>query len=176
MRRTETRIERYKNKAPHAVSYPIHLACVNFIHESNVGSMIRLAGCFGAKSVMVIGSMPSRRDILSLTGSLFDFVKTEVFKSPYTFLEHIRANDIKLISLENTNAATSIEEYEFNFSKQICIVAGHEETGVPSEIITASDVIYIPLSGVGMWLNTSQAANIALYEAVKRFNAAKKGG
>ena len=44
------------------------------------------------------------------------------------------------------------------------IVTGHETTGVPSVILHKSKPIYIPMPGVGVCLNTSQGANVALYE------------
>jgi tRNA(Leu) C34 or U34 (ribose-2'-O)-methylase TrmL len=51
-------------------------------------------------------------------------------------------------------------------------VVGNESTGVPIEILLNSEKIYIPMPGVGFCLNTSQAANIVLYEAVKQYKNA----
>ena len=52
----------------------------------------------------------------------------------------------------------------------MCLVVGHEESGIPIEILRNSEVVNIPMPGVGYCLNTSQAANILLYEAVKQFD------
>jgi tRNA G18 (ribose-2'-O)-methylase SpoU len=49
-------------------------------------------------------------------------------------------------------------------------VVGNEESGIPPEIILNSDVIYVEMPGVGFCLNTAQAANIILYEAVRQYN------
>ena len=38
------------------------------------------------------------------------------------------------------------------------------------EILRNSDKVYIPMPGVGFCLNTSQTANIFLYEAAKQMN------
>ena len=61
------------------------------------------------------------------------------------------------------------KRYSFDFDDHICIVTGNETTGVPVEILNNSEKIYIPMDGVGFSLNTSQAANIAAYEAVKQY-------
>ena len=59
--------------------------------------------------------------------------------------------------------------HSFDFSRHVCLVLGHEEHGVPIEILNNSDKIYIPMPGVGFCLNTSQAGNIILYETIKRY-------
>ena len=63
----------------------------------------------------------------------------------------------------------SIQTYDFDFTQPICIVVGNEETGIPIEILNNSDKIFIPMPGVGYCLNTSQAANILLYEATTQY-------
>ena len=89
--------------------------------------------------------------------------------------EYARENNIKLISAELSKESESIETYDFDFSQPICIIVGHEETGIPVEIINNSDKIYIPMPGVGYCLNTSQVANILLYEATTQYqNSAVK--
>ncbi len=72
-------------------------------------------------------------------------------------------------ALVAVDLASNIEDYNFDFNEHICIVTGHETTGVPAEILANSDKIYIPMDGIGYSLNTSQAANIAAYEAVKQY-------
>jgi len=65
--------------------------------------------------------------------------------------------------------ARPLSAYNFNFDRPICLVVGNEQIGVPAEILARSVVLYIEMSGVGYCLNTSQAANILLYETVKQF-------
>ena len=61
------------------------------------------------------------------------------------FLEHARENDYHLISAEINDEATPLNRYKFDFSKHTCIVLGHEESGVPVELIRNSDSVFIPL-------------------------------
>ena len=50
-------------------------------------------------------------------------------------------------------------------------MVGNEQSGIPTEILKNSDKVYIPMPGVGFCLNTSQTANIMLYEAVRQYEA-----
>ena len=84
-------------------------------------------------------------------------------------MEYVRKDRINLVSVELDDLAVPIQEYEFDFFSKVCIVAGHETTGIPEGILLNSDVVYIPMPGVGFCLNTSQAANIILYEAVNQY-------
>ena len=172
--RDKTRRERYDDKKQEARTFPISIATVNFIHDGNLGYLIRSAACFGAECVHVIGSVPHPRVLKTLSGTLVDYVQLERHSNPTRFLEHIRENDIKLVSAEINDDSMPIGKYKFNFSRPVCIVVGHETTGIPIELVQNSDSVYIPMPGVGYCLNTSQTGNIMLYEAVKQFEAQEK--
>ena len=168
-KRSITRKERYKNKKNTARTFPISLGCVNFMHDGNLGYLIRAAACFGADNIHVIGSVPSRKRLNSLSGSLYDYVNITQHASPRDFVRHAKEQDIKIVAAEICESSQSIHTYQFNFDRNICLVVGHEECGVPIEILKNSDVIRIPMPGVGYCLNTSQVANILLYESIKQY-------
>ena len=48
------------------------------------------------------------------------------------------------------------------------IITGNESTGVPGDVILNSDCVVIPNPGIAPCMNTSQAANVALYEYVRQ--------
>jgi tRNA G18 (ribose-2'-O)-methylase SpoU len=93
-----------------------------------------------------------------------------VHKSPRDFLLFVKDNPGKIVSAELCDGAFSIYDYKFAGEGHTYIVAGHETTGVPSEILINSDKVFIPMSGVGYCLNTSQAANVMLYEWSRQRN------
>jgi tRNA(Leu) C34 or U34 (ribose-2'-O)-methylase TrmL len=78
------------------------------------------------------------------------------------------------MSIELTDEAVNLHDVDFSSLleeyKHICFVVGNETTGVPSEITHSTTNIFIPMPGVGACLNTSQAANIIIYEAVKQMS------
>ena len=166
--RNETRRQRYNNKIDTAQKYPISVATVNFMCDENLAYVVRTAGCFGLADVHVIGSIPDYKDMRRYSGTLNDYVQIYQYSNPHDFLVAMKNKGIKLVSLELCENSISIENYSFDFTNPVCIVTGNETTGVPIEILNNSEKIYIPMDGVGFSLNTSQAANIAVYEAVKQ--------
>lgn len=167
--RLETRRQRYDNKIDTAQKYPISIATVNFMCDENLAYVVRTAGCFGLSEVHVIGSIPEYKEMRRFSGSLNTYVEMRQYQNPHDFLAVMKEKGIKLISLELCDESSNIEDYKYDFSQPICIVTGHETTGVPVEILENSEKIYIPMDGVGFSLNTSQAANIASYEAIKQY-------
>ena len=174
MIRSETRRERYNGKLVDAKTYPISLCAINFMFDDNIGYLIRAAACFGAKKLHVIGRMPLRGAVKATSGSLYDYVDIEPHSSPTAFLERMTEGNVQLICAELANSAVSIENFNFSYEKEICIVVGNETTGIPPEILKKSQNIFIPMPGVGFCLNTAQAANIMLYETVKQYERLNK--
>ena len=167
--REETRKQRYDSKLKIAKKYPISLCAINFRVDDNLGYLVRSAACFGAERLYVIGHVPERSRIKASSGSLTDYVEIIQFSRPSEFLTQMELEGIKVISAELVEGARPLSSYTFDFSRPVCLVVGNEQTGVPTEILMQSEVLYIPMTGVGYCLNTAQAANILLYEAVKQF-------
>jgi len=167
--RSETRRQRYDKKSKTAKKYPISLCAINFRVDDNLGYLVRSAACFGAERLYVVGHVPERSCIKAPSGSLVDYVEIVQFSTPSEFLTHMRVEGIQVVAAELVEEARPLASHDFNFDRPICLVVGNEQSGVPSEILARSVVLYIEMSGVGYCLNTSQAANILLYEAVKQF-------
>jgi tRNA (guanosine-2'-O-)-methyltransferase len=169
VRREETRRQRYDNKLKTAKKYPISLCAINFRVDDNLGYLIRSAACFGAERLYVVGYVPERSRIKAASGSLTDYVEIISFATPRDFVDHVKSEGIQVIAAELVEEAAPLSSYTFSFDRPLCLVVGNEESGVPSEIIQNSQVIYIEMPGVGYCLNTSQTANIVLYETTKQY-------
>lgn len=169
-----TRKQRVMDKINKSKKYDISVATINFKYEVNAAHVVRLASCFGADKVFIIGDYPQRRIMNSVSGSLFEHTNVVRFDSVNEFLEYVRNQEINLVSVELPSKnfpSTSILDYKFDGNKT-CVVVGNETTGISADILKHSeDIIYIPMDGIGSCLNTSQAANIVLYEAVKQYKA-----
>lgn len=168
--RTETRRERYNNKQKLSVRFPVEVACINFRHEPNIGYVVRAAACFGASKVNLIGSAPEPKYLREISGTTSDFIDISTFSTPHDFLEYARKNDIHIVSAEITQEAKNIYDYTFPKNKKVCIVVGNEQTGITADILKHSEVVEIPMPGVGYCLNTSQACNIMLFEYSKQMS------
>ena len=167
--RVLTRRQRYNIKQKDSELLPFSICCVNFEHDGNLGFLIRSAACFGAQTVHVIGSVPTRRQLNPISGSLYDYVKIRQHKNPRQFLDYSENKSLKLVSAEICEGSTDLPSYSFDFSKHVVVVVGNETTGIPVEILKNSDVVHIPMPGPGYCLNTAQAANILLYEATSQY-------
>jgi tRNA G18 (ribose-2'-O)-methylase SpoU len=167
--RSQSRRDRYDARRESARQIPVTVATINFGCDENLGYIIRAAACFGCRDVHVIGRIPERNFLKGASGSLVDYVNIISHSNPHDLIEYARLNGIKLVSAELHDKAIELEDYEFNFDQQVCIVLGNENWGVPEEIIHNSDVVMIPMTGVGACLNTAQTGNIILYEYNRQF-------
>ena len=174
MSRNETRKERYENKKNTAKVYPISLVAINFKYEGNLAYLLRTAACFGAECIHVIGSLPPRSALNAQSGSLQDYIKIEQYKDPRAFLDYAKSKKIRLVSAELCEDSKPISSYRLGNHERFAVVVGHEEFGVPVEILQNSDKVYIPMPGIGYCLNTSQTANIILYEMVNKYESQQR--
>jgi tRNA G18 (ribose-2'-O)-methylase SpoU len=152
---------------------PMSICCVNFEKEVNVAHAMRSAACFGA-GVQVIGQVGvTTKALRAISGSVNHRMTPEVFSTPQDWIQHCRKNGIRMIALEcptdHPFDSKLLHELELD-GREISIVVGHETSGVPVEILKASECFHIAMPGFGSCLNTAQTANIALYELSKRFS------
>ncbi len=168
--REETRRQRYDNKLKTAKKYPISLCAINFRVDDNLGYLVRSAACFGAERLYVVGHVPKRSRIKAASGSLIDYVDAVSFPTPRDFVAEIQTQDTQIVAAELVEGARPLASYNFDFTRRVVVVVGNEQTGVPVEILQSSDVVYVPMPGVGYCLNTSQAGNILLYEATRQYS------
>jgi tRNA G18 (ribose-2'-O)-methylase SpoU len=167
--RKETRSERYIKKANNAVTLPISFATIYFRCDENLAFLIRTAACFGIRDIHVIGTVPQRNEIHSLSGSLTDFVNLHQYSNPSDLLNYTRENNICLISAEIANDSSSLYEYEFDLERETIIILGNEISGIPTELAINSKIIHIPMLGSGYCLNTSQTGTAFISEYTRQY-------
>lgn len=174
--RTQTRRERYEAKKNSAKKLPIQVCTVNFQNEKNYAEACRIAGCFGVEKINVIGSQGLNNDALrAVSGTLHDATETQFFSNPSEFVQHCRKENIKIICLELSEEfgikPQSIHDYKFPFEngQRIVIASGHETLGIDIELLINSDVVFLPMMGLGYSLNTATTMGIAVNEAVKQY-------
>ena len=163
-----TRKQRYAKKISSSVILPVELCAVNFHVDQNLGFLIRAAACFGVQKINIIGSLPDRSKLNALSGSLRDYVRLEKFKKPEDYLNYVEKTQKPIISAEISKTSKSIFSVDFNSIGAFHLVVGNERSGVPTPILLRSTSVYVPMPGVGFCLNTSQAANVFLYEVSKQ--------
>lgn len=139
----------------------------------NVGSIIRLAACLGAP-LHIIEPCGFPFDMKRIRQAALDYIDLAALHrhdSWERFLswreENMRTGRLVLLS---TKAATPL--YEFTFQPDDILLFGRESAGVPAEVHARADArIVIPLMPPARSLNVSQAAAIALAEALRQTHA-----
>ena len=122
----------------------------------------------------MIGDCPPRSILNPLSGSLYDYIEIKKYSRPCEFLDYVKAEGLRVVSAEISQDSTPLDVFTFDYSSRLVLVVGQEYSGVPIEILRNSEQVYIPMPGPGFCLNTSQAANIMLYEAVKQYETKVK--
>ncbi|PIQ76469.1 RNA methyltransferase [Candidatus Peregrinibacteria bacterium CG10_big_fil_rev_8_21_14_0_10_49_24] len=130
----------------------------------NVGSFFRTADAFSVEKIFLTGytGTPPRREISKTALGADEWVPWEFQKDPVSVINSLREEGYSIVALEQTEKATDVTVYQGK--EKICLLVGHEVTGVPKELLTFSDDhIHIPMCGKKESLNVSVAAGIALH-------------
>ena len=133
----------------------------------NLGSMIRLAACFGVK-MDIIGPCGFPFAKVALRRTAMDYLDLAEI-SHHSSYDHFRAGlpSSRRIILLTVRSSRSI--WDFKFQPNDTIILGRESAGVPEEIRSGiRDQIRIPLVPSARCLNVVNAASIALAEASRQ--------
>jgi len=129
----------------------------------NVGSFFRTADAMNVSKLYLTGytATPPRREISKTAIGAEEWIEWEYKDDPVSVIESLKTEGWKVVALEIVEGAEPINEY--NVQGKVCLVVGHEITGVPEDIVKLSDgTVYIPMHGKKESLNVSVAAGIAL--------------
>jgi 23S rRNA (guanosine2251-2'-O)-methyltransferase len=144
---------------------PIYVALENIRSAFNVGSFFRTCDSAGVAKLFLTGftAVPPHPKIdKTALGSVLS-VPWEHHCDLIRLIKELQAQQVEIIALENTKAATSL--YEISTTKSACLIFGNEESGVSQEVIKHADkVVKIPQFGIKESLNVSVAGGIAIYE------------
>lgn len=129
----------------------------------NVGSFFRTADAMQVEKIIFSGytAVPPRREISKTAIGAEEWVDWSYEEDPKKAIEQLKSEGWSIVGLELEDKAKEI--FEYDGGDQICLVLGHEVTGIPEEVLKlCDDVVYIPMHGKKESLNVSVAAGIAL--------------
>lgn len=130
----------------------------------NVGSFFRTSDAFNIEKIYLTGytGHPPRKEIAKVSLGAEDTVSWEHARDPVPVLQSLKADGWSVVALELTEKAVDLRS--FRPPEKLCLVVGHELTGVPEEILRLADAILkIPMLGSKESLNVAVAAGIALH-------------
>ncbi len=150
----------------------IRLLAHNIRSLWNVGSFFRTCDGLGVEKLYLTGytGIPPRKEISKTAIGAESIIPWEHSRDPLPVIEQLKKEGWQIVALEITPDAIDIVKY--TPSDRVCLIVGHELTGVPDALLTLCDaVVQIPMGGKKESLNVAVAAGIALHSLLS-----EKGG
>ncbi|MFD2167159.1 RNA methyltransferase [Thalassotalea euphylliae] len=148
------------------------IGLVNPKGPSNVGTVMRAAGCFNANEVLYTGTRYARAAQYEVK------TNTDTHKSrnriPLTQVECLlskKTTNMKVVCVELCLGATSLTE--FVHPEEALYIFGPEDGSISQDIIDQADhVVYVPTTDC---LNLAATANVVLYDRLAKSPVVNQG-
>ena len=87
-------------------------------------------------------------------------------------INELKKENISIISVEQTEGSTFLNEFSPNINKTYAVVFGNEVKGVSQQVVDASDiVIEIPQFGTKHSLNISVSLGVVIWDLYNKINS-----
>ena len=147
----------------------IVIACNFITSPANLGMIFRNAEAFGVKKILLSpenASFLESNRFKKIARNTSKLIKHEIIHSLANTLNTYKLDKYSVFALELTSKSKSIQQTQF--SKQVCIVLGNENYGIPATILQdCHQQIHIDLFGKNSSINVAQALGISLFELTK---------
>ena len=160
-------LEEFKNKK----KVPIIIVLDNIRSSYNVGSIFRTSDAFLIEKIILCGicPVPPKKEIRKTALGATESVDWEYFNNSTDCIIGLREKGYTIISIEQADNATDLNNYSIRKSQKIALVFGNEVIGVSEEIIQQSDnVIEIPQHGTKHSFNVSVSVGIVLWDFIRK--------
>lgn len=135
----------------------VFIGLINPKSPSNVGSIMRAAGCYQVDAVLYTGQRYARAVKFNTD------TKKINEKIPLTSIENIiaaKVDGMKVVCVDLVEGATPLPEYKH--PKKALYIFGPEDGSIEQAIINqADDVVYVPTIGC---MNLAATTNVVLYD------------
>ncbi|MES2621168.1 MAG: RNA methyltransferase [Bacteroidota bacterium] len=146
---------------------PIVIVLDNVRSHLNVGSIFRTADAFLIQGMYLCGitGLPPHRDIHKTALGATETVEWKYFKSAVEAIQYLKELNYIIVSIEQTERATRLNEFIPRKEEKYAIVFGNEVDGVTQDVIDLSDLaVEIPQYGMKHSLNVAVSAGITMWD------------
>jgi tRNA G18 (ribose-2'-O)-methylase SpoU len=146
---------------------PIIVLLDNIRSLNNIGSVFRTSDAFLIEKIYLCGitAKPPHKDIQKTALGSTESVDWEYVEDTLTLVENLKNDDITIISIEQVENATQLNEFNPKSLNKLAVVFGNEVKGVRQEVVNASDIIIeIPQYGTKHSLNISVSCGVVLWD------------
>jgi len=132
----------------------------------NLGSMIRLCGCYGVP-LDVIEPCGFPFSVKALRRSAMDYADICDISRHDDWEAFLKSHAGRRIVLLTTKGTTSL--WKFKFQSDDILLVGRESAGVPTSVVEKSnEAVLLPMPGGGRSMNVAMSAGIALSEGLRQ--------
>jgi len=146
---------------------PLIIVLDNIRSLNNIGSVFRTADAFLVEKIFLCGitATPPHREIHKTALGATESVDWEYFNKTKLAVEKLKNENYKIISIEQTENSTMLNDFYPEKGKKYAIILGNEVKGVEQDIINLSDMaIEIPQFGTKHSINISVANGIVVWD------------
>lgn len=137
------------------------IALSNPKSASNVGAVMRAAGCYGVDSVLYTGERYDRAVKLNTDTKK---VSSHIPLTAVTDLLDQKNNDIKIVCVDLVEGATPLPTFEH--PDKALYIFGPEDGTIKQSVIDQADaVVYVPTTGC---MNLAATVNVILYDRLAK--------
>jgi tRNA G18 (ribose-2'-O)-methylase SpoU len=160
-------IEEFKD----AEKTPIIVVLDDIRSLHNIGSVFRTADAFLIEKIYLCGitAVPPNKEIHKTALGATETVTWEYAKDVLEVIQKLKEDNIKVFSVEQTENATMLNDFQVNKNEKYALIFGNEVKGVQQQAINLSDgVIEIPQLGSKHSLNISVSAGIVIWDLFQK--------
>lgn len=150
---------------------PIIVILDNIRSLNNIGSVFRTSDAFLVEKIYLCGitAKPPHKEIHKTALGATESVDWEYVENIIDLIEILRGQKIKIISIEQAENSTMLQNFEIGSDQKYAVVFGNEVKGVQQEVVTSSDYcIEIPQFGTKHSFNISVSCGIVLWDLFKK--------
>lgn len=149
------------------VKTPLIVVLDNIRSLNNVGSVFRTSDAFLIEKIYLCGitATPPNKEIHKTALGATESVEWEYVKDTLELVEKLKKDNVKVLSIEQAENSTMLNEFFPKNNQKYAIVMGNEVKGVQQEVVSRSDVcIEIPQLGTKHSLNISVSCGVVLWD------------
>ena len=146
---------------------PLIVVLDNIRSLNNVGSVFRTSDAFLIEKIYLCGitATPPNKEIHKTALGATESVEWEYAESTLSVIEKLKNLKIKVLSIEQAENSTMLNDFTPEENQKYAIVMGNEVKGVQQEVVSESDYcIEIPQLGTKHSLNISVSCGVVLWD------------
>jgi tRNA G18 (ribose-2'-O)-methylase SpoU len=150
---------------------PLIVVLDNIRSLNNVGSVFRTSDAFLIEKIYLCGitATPPNKEIHKTALGATESVTWEYVENTLELVKKLKAENIKVLSIEQVENSTMLNEFTPEKNQKYAIVMGNEVKGVQQEVVSASDFcIEIPQLGTKHSLNISVSCGVVLWDLFQK--------